>query len=101
MIIIAGEAEIDAAKIDAALPHLTTMMQETRKEAGCISYSLLFDPSQPGVISICERWTDETSLKSHFTSPHMAAFNQALGGFGVKRLDVKMYDATNERDVRL
>jgi quinol monooxygenase YgiN len=101
MIIIAGEAEIDAGKTEAALPHLTTMMTETRKEAGCISYSLLFDPSRPGVISICERWTDETSLKGHFTSPHMAAFNQALGGFGVKRLDVKMYDATNERNVVL
>ncbi len=101
MIIITGEAEIDAARMDDALPHMKSMMAVSRAESGCLAYALLADPLKPGVISITERWTGEDALKAHFTTPHMAEFNKVLGGFGVKRLDVKLYDAINERDLKL
>lgn len=101
MIIILGETEIDQAKLDEALPHLQAMMTATQAEAGCLAYKLLPDPFRPGVISIAERWADATALREHFVSPHMKAFNQLMVSFGVKGLNIKMYDASNERDVKL
>ena len=46
--------------------------------------------------AIVERWDNEASLKSHFATPHMAAFQTAITG-AVRSIDARLYDVTNER----
>jgi quinol monooxygenase YgiN len=101
VIIIMGETEIDPAKMDEALPHLQAMMTSTHAEPGCLAYALMPDPFRPGVIAIAERWADAAALRAHFISAHMMTFNKLMVSFGVKGLKIKMYDASNERDVKL
>ena len=104
MIIIAGRAEVDPAKVAGLKAALQAMMRATWEESGCLSYSLAIESDgtseTPAVISICERWADEAALKAHFTAPHMAAFNKAVAG-ALLSLDVKMYDVVNERELAL
>ncbi len=100
MIIILGRAELDPERVEALRPALRAMMRCTFEESGCLSYSLAIEDAgtngQPAVLAIAERWADERALKAHFQSPHMADFNRAAQG-AVWSIDVKMFDAANER----
>lgn len=103
MIIVMGRAEVDADKLDAMRGALTEMMRATWAESGCLSYSLAVESDgsdgRPAVLCIAERWESEAALRAHFATPHMAAFNRAVAGAALS-IDVRMYDAANERPLR-
>lgn len=96
MIIVIGRVEVEPEAIGRLQDALLTMMRATWEEPGCISYSLAVEDAARGIVTIVERWEDEAALKRHFTMPHMDAFNAAIAGI-VRAMDVKMYDAANER----
>ena len=92
MIVIAGTISIDPEKRAVATPAAITMMAETRREAGCISYTFSGDLQQPGDFRIFEEWESQEALDAHFKTPHMAAFQAAMGGFGVRGMKVQKYE---------
>lgn len=94
MLVIAGEIEIDPNEREAAAAAALRMMAETRKEAGCISYSLSGDLAQSGLFRIFEEWESQQALDAHFASPHMATFQAAVGGLGVKRMKIQRYEVS-------
>ncbi len=96
MLVIAGHVTLDPAKRDAALPAAKEMMAETHKEAGCGAYVFSEDLDQPGRFLIFEEWESQEALDAHFKSPHMAKFQQAMGGFGVKEMVVHKYEITSK-----
>lgn len=100
MIIIIARAEFDPARIDELQPALDAMMRATWEESGCLSYSMAVESREQGICTITERWEDEAALKSHFKSPHMAAFQAAITG-AVTAIDAKIYDVVNERPLAL
>ena len=96
MLVIAGHVKIDPAKLDEATPAAVEMMQETHKEPGCISYSFSAALDEPGTIRIFEEWESQGALDAHFKAPHMAKFQQAMGGFGVKEMVVHRYEVASK-----
>lgn len=96
MVIVQGTVKADPAAIDGMRGALATMMAETRKEAGCLYYSLAVEDAVAGILSISERWAGDAALKAHAKAPHLAAFYAAIAG-KVSGLDVKLYDASGER----
>ena len=100
MLVIAGEIEIDPAQREAAVAAALRMMAETRKEAGCISYSFSGDLVQSGIFRIFEEWESQQALDAHFASPHMASFQAAVGGLGVKRMKVQRYEVSSVGPLR-
>lgn len=96
MIIVIGRAEVDPSDIVRLRPALDAMMRATWEESGCLSYSMAVEGDS--VVTIVERWADEVALKAHFGTPHMAAFNTAVMS-AVLSIDIKKYDATNERSL--
>ena len=94
MLVIAGEIEIDPAHRTAAVTAALRMMEETRKEAGCISYSFSGDLADGGLFRIFEEWESPEALAAHFASPHMASFQAAVGGLGVKRMKIQRYEVS-------
>ncbi len=96
MIIVIARAEFDPEKIEALQPALDAMMRATWEESGCLSYSMAIESREHGICTIVERWESEASLKEHFATPHMAAFNAAIMGH-VRSVDAKLYDVTAER----
>lgn len=100
MLIVAGTAKVDPSHISSMRSAVATMMETTRGEAGCHAYNLLEDPTRPGTIVIFELWESEAHLHAHFATPHMAAFNAALGGAS-PQLDVKIYDVSGTRPLGL
>ena len=100
MLVIAGSIQIDPARLAEATPAALEVMEATRAEAGCISYTFSNDLADPGLIHVFEQWESQDALDAHFKTPHMAKFQQAMGGFGVRGMDIKRYEVASVGPLR-
>ena len=100
MIVVAGRVAIDPAKRDEGIRAATEVVEETAKEAGCISYTFSADLTDPGTFRIFEEWESQAALDAHFTTPHMARFGAALGQLSVKEMAVQRYEVSSVGPLR-
>jgi quinol monooxygenase YgiN len=76
------------------------MMRVTRAaEPGCLEYTFAVDLAEPSLLRVIESWVDEAALAAHFATPHMAAFNEALGGANIIGASIKAYAASEVRTI--
>jgi quinol monooxygenase YgiN len=61
--------------VNELLSVLTSLVEPTRKEPGCISYKLLQNNEDPTDFALIEEWQSNTALQSHFATKH---FKDAL-----------------------
>jgi quinol monooxygenase YgiN len=64
---------------DVVRAALTSLIEPTRAEAGCVSYTLFESESEPGTFITEEVWKSHEDLAGHMNTPHVAA---ALGAAG-------------------
>jgi quinol monooxygenase YgiN len=100
MIVIAGHVAVDPKQREKAEAAAREMMAETRKEAGCLSYTFSADLEAPGRYRIFEEWESDAALQAHFASPHMKRFQQAVGGLGVREMQVQRYEVAKVGPLR-
>ena len=100
MIVIAGHVALDPKQREKAEAAAREMMGETRKEDGCISYTFSADLEEAGRFRIFEEWQTDEALRAHFASPHMARFQQAVGGLGVREMKVQRYEVSKVGPIR-
>jgi quinol monooxygenase YgiN len=62
-------------KVDELLSVLSSIVEPTRKEPGCISYNLFQNNQDPTDIALIEEWKNNAALESHFATKH---FKDAL-----------------------
>lgn len=65
---------------DELLKELHTIVDETRKEAGCIAYNLHQDTKNPLKYIILEAWKSQQAIDEHNDSHHFKAFVKAVDG---------------------
>jgi quinol monooxygenase YgiN len=97
MIIVQGWVRVAPGEIDRLRSAALAMAEATRQEPGCLEYSFAIDLTDANLIRIAERWSDDAALAAHFASPHMASFNQALGGARIEAASVKAYTGELQR----
>ena len=51
---------------------LTSLVMETHKEPGCLTYALHRSVNNAATFIFVEKWASETALNSHLQSPHIA-----------------------------
>jgi quinol monooxygenase YgiN len=61
---------------DAVKEALLSLVEPTRKEAGCLCYNLHQSKGDPTQFMFYEQWASQEALSAHGKTPHM----QALGG---------------------
>jgi quinol monooxygenase YgiN len=96
MLIIAGEIVVDPGAVDQVREALKTMEDESRKEAGCLTYAFSVDINDPTKVRLTEHWESMAALEEHFASPHMAAFGAAVGAIQPRAIDIKAYEIKGE-----
>ena len=99
MLVIAGRIRLDPARREAALEAARQVMQETRKETGCISYTFSADLLEEGLFHLFEEWQDAQALDAHFKTPHMAAFQGAMAGFGIREMRIQRYEVASVKSL--
>jgi quinol monooxygenase YgiN len=100
MLVVAGEVCIDPAKREAAIRAALEVMEATRREEGCLSYTFSADLADPGRFRVFEEWASPEALAAHFETPHMASFQQALAGLGVRDVRIQRYEVASVGPVR-
>ena len=99
MLVIGGHIRLDPAKRDEAIAAANEMMAETRKEAGCVSYTFSADFSDPGLFHLFEEWESEDHLKAHFVAPHMAVWQERVAGYGITERAIHRYDVESKQEL--
>jgi quinol monooxygenase YgiN len=82
-------------KVNELLSVLSSLVEPTRKEPGCLSYELLQNNEDPTDFTLIEEWQSNTALESHFATKH---FKDALIKFSnliAAEPDVRRYHVVN------
>ena len=71
VIIEAGLRVVDA---EAFKKLASNVIEQTRKEPGCLRYDLLQDTEDPNIFLFIEEYKDEEAFQTHRNMPYMAPF---------------------------
>ncbi|MCX7324038.1 MAG: putative quinol monooxygenase [Hyphomicrobiales bacterium] len=85
MIYLIATLRIKPGSLAAVTAAVTPCLEATRKEAGCISYDLHADVTDPEALVFVERWETREALTAHFGTPHLQAWREAGGPHIVSR----------------
>ena len=75
----------------AAAQILQKLAEATRREAGCISYTLFHRGDAPHLFQTVEKWTDQAAADAHMTTPHVQAAIAAAGALFSAPPDIASY----------
>jgi len=100
MVVVAGSIGIDPAKREAAIAAAKEVMAATRQEPGCRSYAFSLDLDDPGRFHLFEHWESQAALDAHFKTPHMARFNAAVAGLGMREAAIQRYEVSKVGPLR-
>lgn len=100
MIVIHASLLIDPAKTDVAVAAMQEMMAASRQEQGCDAYTFARDLKEPGRFFIVEEWQSDEILAAHFKTPHMAKFQQAMGGLGIREMKAERFVVSSKGPFR-
>lgn len=78
---------------------MTLMIEETRKEEGCLEYSYAIDVLTPDRLVVLEYWESWEALDAHFEARHMKNWRAALGSAGKISRDITAARATDKRKI--
>ena len=90
MMIVTGEVELKADKIEEMIEHAQTMALATRKEEGCLAYRFSRSIESAATFYVYEEWESAEALQAHFDAPHTNTFNQHLDGALAESPDIKI-----------
>jgi quinol monooxygenase YgiN len=78
-------------KTDAVRSILSELIEPTRKEAGCVTYELLQNKSDPTDFTFVEEWESDTALEAHAVSDHINDVTSKLQGLLADAPDIRRY----------
>ena len=70
---------------------LTTLIEPTRKEAGCILYELWQNRADATDFTLVEEWENDAALDAHAASPHLKDVAARLHGVILQAPDIRRY----------
>ncbi len=80
-----------ADKVDELLSVLSSLADLTRKETGCISYTLLQNNEDPTDLALLEEWESKQALESHIAAKHFKDAQVKLAGLVAAKADIRLY----------
>jgi quinol monooxygenase YgiN len=99
MIIVNGTVRFAVGEIDRLRDAMARNVAATRAEEGCEHYSYSVDVSDPDLLHVSERWSDDEAIQRHMATPHMGDFMGLVGASKVEAMSIKAYEASFLRNV--
>ncbi len=92
MIKVVAKQTVKAGKLEEYLPIVRKLVEETnRNDAGCISYALYQETSDPQILTMLEEWEDQASIDAHLNSKHFLDAAPKLDALCSIQAEVNMY----------
>lgn len=76
--------------VEAVKAELLKLIEPTRKEQGCIAYTLHQDNENPAIFIFCETWENAACLERHAASEHIGSYISAAGDLLAERVIHKL-----------
>jgi quinol monooxygenase YgiN len=71
IVYVVAKLQARAGKEEALRKLIEQGAEPTRKEKGCLRYSLMQDRRNPMVLTLLEEWETEADLDTHLALPHL------------------------------
>ena len=97
--IISARIFIKAEKVDAFLAATKDLIEKSRAEEGCVSYSLYQDPEDKTKLLFFEEWKNQAAVDSHFATEHFRKFGETLEDCSSAPAVITIYDSVAEERV--
>jgi quinol monooxygenase YgiN len=95
MILVFATINLKEGKNQEFLDITDSLIENTRKESGNISYDLYKDTQVDNVFVFVEKWKDEDVLSEHMETPHFKAFGEGVGSLLAEDLDIVQYKVSD------
>ena len=97
--IISAQVSIQPEKVDAFLAATKDLIEQSRAEEGCISYSLYQDPQDKTKFLFFEEWKNQEAVDFHFATEHFRKFGETLEECASTPAVITIYDSIAEEKV--
>ena len=94
--IISAMVFVKPEKVDEFLEFTKELIEKSRAEEGCISYSLYQDPQDRSKFMFFEEWKNQAAIDFHFATDHFKKFDEKMGEFAASPPVISIYDAKKE-----
>jgi quinol monooxygenase YgiN len=98
VVIVGGSFEVEPEQREAFLASRLDAIRSSRAEAGCLDYSLMPDPIEPGRVVLYERWADQAALDAHLAGMRQGP-PPAPGAVAPKSATIAVFDIAGERSL--
>lgn len=78
-------------KVKEVIELCRELVNETRKEEGCIKYEFFQDVNEPSILTFIEEWISVEALKKHMKSEHFTRIIPEFGKLMEKDGDINVY----------
>jgi len=92
MVKVVAKNCIQEEKINEVIELYKELVEETRKEEGCIKYELYQDTQNPSILTMIEEWEDRSYLERHFKTEHFTRIVPMIGQFLAGDKEVNIYN---------
>ena len=75
-----------------AIELLKKLVIETRKEEGCLAYTLYESLEERNTFMMVENWQDQLAIENHNQSPLLQKFVHKIADYSTKAPDLKIFD---------
>ncbi|ERI95467.1 antibiotic biosynthesis monooxygenase [Clostridiales bacterium oral taxon 876 str. F0540] len=90
MITIVSKNIVKEGKAEEFKALAKELIEESRKETGCISYNLNQDISNKNILTFIEEWEDKAAIDKHNKSAHFTSIVPKLGELREEK-DLNLY----------
>lgn len=90
MVIITAKMNIKTDEINTFLEITKILVEESRKEEGCIEYSLYEDNKNKNSFTFIEKWRDQEAIDFHFKTQHFITAIERLKSIS-ESTDINFY----------
>jgi quinol monooxygenase YgiN len=94
--VISAQVLVKPEKVDAFIAATQDLIEKSRAEAGCISYSLYQDPQDKTKFLFFEEWKNQTAVDVHFATEHFQKFGEVLNDCALTPAVITIFDAVAE-----
>ena len=95
--IISAQVIVEPEKVDDFVAFSVDLIEKSRAEEGCISYSLYQDPQDRTRFLFFEEWKNQAAVDFHFATEHFKAFGEKIGDFALSSPVITIYDSIAEK----
>ena len=97
--IISAQVFIKPDKVETFLAATKSLIEKSRAEEGCISYSLYQDPQDKTKFLFFEVWKNQAAVDYHFSTDHFKKFGEMLNECASAPPVITIFDSVAETNV--